>query len=167
MKKKTFWPYGILIAIFIIILACIITIIIASKSPVYEDDYNFESYQNVDENYNAIQASKKAFEGDFKLNPPKASYISKKNKPTYVISKQKPNEFVIKCLSKKSCQALKVQALLTRPHTNKENTKPSFKWKKNELIFSLQPAKLGLYQLLVKLKDEKNAAFYRFYLESK
>ncbi|MEJ3913127.1 hypothetical protein WGW30_08675, partial [Campylobacter jejuni] len=32
-SKKTFWPYGILISIFAIVVACVATIIVASNYP--------------------------------------------------------------------------------------------------------------------------------------
>ncbi|EFU5122702.1 hypothetical protein ACMHOY_001450, partial [Campylobacter jejuni] len=50
--KKSFWPYGILLSLLAIIIACIVTIFIASHHPVYEDDFYFDSYQNVENNYN-------------------------------------------------------------------------------------------------------------------
>ena len=41
-NKKTFWPYGILLAIFAIIVACIVTVIISLDYPVYKDNFYFD-----------------------------------------------------------------------------------------------------------------------------
>ncbi|MFG5141885.1 hypothetical protein O8I45_08665, partial [Campylobacter lari] len=46
-NNKSFWPYGILISLGLIVIACIVTIFIASKAPVYEDNFYFDSYQIV------------------------------------------------------------------------------------------------------------------------
>ena len=45
--KKTFWPYGILLSLFAIVCACVVTIIYASNYPVYEDDSFLGKYQEV------------------------------------------------------------------------------------------------------------------------
>nr|MBP3725376.1 hypothetical protein [Campylobacter sp.] len=45
-NKKTFWPYGILLSLVAIVIACVITIIICLDYPVYTDDSYFDTYQN-------------------------------------------------------------------------------------------------------------------------
>ena len=66
-KKKSFWPYGILLSIFAIVLACIATIIFASQYPVYEDDSFFLSYQEVKDNYDELETKQNNFDKNFAL----------------------------------------------------------------------------------------------------
>lgn len=57
-----------MLSLLAIIIACIVTIFIASHHPVYEDDFYFDSYQNVENNYNQIQKQQVNFDKFFKVN---------------------------------------------------------------------------------------------------
>ena len=67
-KKKTFWPYGILISIFTIVCSCAYTIYYSLDYPVYMDDYYFNKYQKVDNNFNEIQAAQANFRREFSFD---------------------------------------------------------------------------------------------------
>ena len=54
MAKKSFWPYGIVLSIVAIILACAATIVVAINNPVEMDSAYMQSHQSVDENITFI-----------------------------------------------------------------------------------------------------------------
>lgn len=72
--KKTFWPYGILIAFALIVISCIITVILALKNPVHIDNYYFDTIENVDRNYNEIEASQERFDEKYSVKLVKDSF---------------------------------------------------------------------------------------------
>ncbi|MDA3062161.1 MULTISPECIES: hypothetical protein [unclassified Campylobacter] len=66
-NKKTLWPYGIAFSIVAIIAACVATIIFSLDYPVHSDNFYFDKYQKVDENYNEIQISQAKFDEKYKI----------------------------------------------------------------------------------------------------
>lgn len=64
-NSKTFWPYGIALSIVAIVIACIVTIVIALKNPVQMDNFYMDRYQNVDENISEIHDSQRRFDSKF------------------------------------------------------------------------------------------------------
>ncbi|KAA6224604.1 MULTISPECIES: hypothetical protein [unclassified Campylobacter] len=121
-KTKTFWPYGILLSIFAIILACIVTIVFASNYPVYEDDFYFDKYQNVESNFDKIQQKQAEFNKFFNVNLELDEKFDKKDRPFYELYKDQNNIMIfIKELSDLSASDIKTSGLLTRPHTNKQD----------------------------------------------
>ncbi|MBK1971863.1 FixH family protein [Campylobacter sp. TTU_617] len=169
MVKKTFWPYGILLSILAIIIACIATIIIASDYPVYEDNFYFDTYQNVESNFNKIQNNQKQFDENFKLYiKDKESFIYK-NKSIYYINEGQ-NEFriFIKNLKNYDLNKLQIKALLSRPHTNKSDEKLQVKLDANELVFDFDIKEKGNWQLLLKITQNENSiGFFKFFLQTK
>ena len=67
-KKKTFWPYGIVLSIFAIVCACVATIIFSSFYPVYEDEFYFDKYQNVKYDYEGIEKKQANFNKNFEVS---------------------------------------------------------------------------------------------------
>ncbi|MBK1991406.1 FixH family protein [Campylobacter sp. 2018MI35] len=169
MVKKTFWPYGILLSILAIIIACIATIIIASDYPVYEDNFYFDTYQNVESNFNKIQNNQKQFDENFKLYiKDKESFIYK-NKSIYYINEGQ-NEFriFIKNLKNYDLNKLQIKALLSRPHTNKSDEKLQVKLDANELVFDFDIKEKGNWQLFLKITQNENSiGFFKFFLQTK
>lgn len=169
MVKKTFWPYGILLSILAIVIACIATIIIASDYPVYEDNFYFDTYQNVESNFNKIQNNQKQFDENFKLYiKDKESFIYK-NKSIYYINEGQ-NEFriFIKNLKNYDLNKLQIKALLSRPHTNKSDEKLQVKLDANELVFDFDIKEKGNWQLLLKITQNENSiGFFKFFLQTK
>ena len=66
-NKKTLWPYGIALSIVAIIGACVATVIFSLDYPVHSDNFYFDKYQKVDENYNDIQISQAKFDEKYKI----------------------------------------------------------------------------------------------------
>ena len=67
MAKKSFWPYGIVLSIVAIILACAATIVVAINNPVEMDSAYMQSHQSVDENITFIKESEARFDEKFDL----------------------------------------------------------------------------------------------------
>ncbi|MCR6581015.1 FixH family protein [Campylobacter insulaenigrae] len=166
--KKTFWPYGILISLVLIVFACIVTILIASKAPVYEDNFYFDTYQNVELNYNEIQNRQKEFDNNFKLILNNDNFKSKNN-TVYLINDG--NDIIkidIENFKDYDLKNLKVEALLTRPHTNKMDQKIEAKLLDSSLVFNLNIKEKGVWQLLVKItQNDDSVGFFKFYLKTK
>ncbi|MBK1974016.1 hypothetical protein JG677_08165, partial [Campylobacter sp. TTU-622] len=151
------------------VIACIATIIIASDYPVYEDNFYFDTYQNVESNFNKIQNNQKQFDENFKLYiKDKESFIYK-NKSIYYINEGQ-NEFriFIKNLKNYDLNKLQIKALLSRPHTNKSDEKLQVKLDANELVFDFDIKEKGNWQLLLKITQNENSiGFFKFFLQTK
>lgn len=181
-KKKSFWPYGILLSIFAIVLACIATIIFASQYPVYEDDSFFLSYQEVKDNYDELETKQNNFDKNFALKlddrelkeqvidtkRDKKAYILKDSNLTLLLIKQQKGKFDFKDVN--------LTAKLTRPHTNENDTflqgveeygvvnVPIVGAKFDTKIYSfiLPPLAKGRWQLKVKAENEEILGFKSF-----
>ncbi|AJC85897.1 FixH family protein [Campylobacter sp. RM16704] len=168
-NQKTFWPYGILISLFLIVLACIITIFVASKAPVYEDNFYFDSYQNVELNYNEIQKNQKTFDENFKLSiKDKESFMHKKNQVYYINEGQNELRVSVDNLRNFDLNKLQIQALLSRPHTSENDKKLQAIIDGSDLVFNFNIKEKGVWQLLVKITQDKNSiGFFKFFLQTK
>lgn len=169
MVKKTFWPYGILLSILAIVIACITTIVIASDYPVYEDNFYFDTYQNVESNYNKIQNNQKCFDENFKLHiKDKESFIYKRKLVYYINEGQNEFRIFIENLKNYDLNKLQIEALLSRPHTNKNDEKLQVKLDANELVFDFNVKEKGNWQLLLKITQNENSiGFFKFFLKTK
>lgn len=169
MVKKTFWPYGILLSILAIVIACITTIVIASDYPVYEDNFYFDTYQNVESNYNKIQNNQKHFDENFKLHiKDKESFIYKRKLVYYINEGQNEFRIFIENLKNYDLNKLQIEALLSRPHTNKNDEKLQVKLDVNELVFDFNVKEKGNWQLLLKITQNENSiGFFKFFLKTK
>ena len=166
-SKKSFWPYGILLSIFAIIIACIATIVFASNYPVYEDSYYFSKYQDVKYNYADIEAKQKAFEREFKLSLKLEPSLDKKRRVFYELSQPiKPLGINIKSPNQASLKELKIQALLTRPHTNEQDEELKINSLENgDFLISLPNLEKGRWQIALKLENSSDQiAFYSYNL---
>ena len=173
-KKKTFWPYGILISIFMIIIACVITIVYASNYPVYEDDFYFEKYQNVKDNYDEIEKKEKVFNENFvfdlKGDYKKVVIGPKTHKLAYVLNADDKNiKFELKKITKNNFDIKDIVIKLTRPHTNKQDkiliAKKDEKISKTNIeIFDVSLPKLekGRWQIKAKIENENLSMFKSF-----
>lgn len=170
-SKKTFWPYGILISIFAIVVACVATIIVASNYPVYEDDFYFDSYQNVENNYNIIQKQQEQFDTLFKVEfqNDKIDLIGKRKIASYTISADSyPAQFKITALNDQAnIQNLKSEILLTRPHTREFDQKLLGQIQDGVLSVSLPQLEKGRWQLKIKLStDDEITGFFSYELNA-
>lgn len=136
-KKKTFWPYGILLSLFAIVCACVVTIIYASNYPVYEDDSFLGKYQEVDYHFNEIQQKDKAFKREFRVSLNLKPRLDERKREIYEIKAgTKELEFFVQELwEDRHANNIKFTLLLTRPHTNAQD-----KWlQANELVLYNEP----------------------------
>lgn len=134
--KKTFWPYGILLSLFAIVCACVITIIYASNYPVYEDDSFLEKYQEVDHNFNEIQQKDENFKRNYTINLNIEPKFDDKKRPFYEVKfGANELEFIVKERDEHSAGDIRSVLLLTRPHTNTQDS-----WlQASELVLSNTP----------------------------
>ena len=122
--KKTFWPYGILLSLFAIVCACVVTIIYASNYPVYEDDSFLGKYQEVDYNFNEIQQKDEAFKREFRVNLNLKPRLDERKREIYEIKAgTKELEFFVREIEEdRQANDIKPTILLTRPHTNAQDS---------------------------------------------
>lgn len=172
-NKKTFWPYGILLSLVAIVIACVVTIIICLDYPVYTDDSYFDTYQNVDRNYEQIQKSQIKFEQNIKFNPNANIFVN--NELYENIKEMKINRDLksIKSVNSKdnitlafdiNSSALNADILLTRPHNSEFNSPLNSQIQNGKLITqSFSVPQSGRWQVKIKLtQNEQSTAFYQF-----
>ncbi|ENQ6681576.1 hypothetical protein ACEQIH_000841 [Campylobacter upsaliensis] len=179
-KKKTFWPYGILLSLFAIVLACVATIIFASGYPVYEDDSFFLSYQEVENNYDQIELKQKKFFENFalmlddsKANFEEKTIDKKRSKKAYVLKDDNITLLLVKQPEGKiELKDIHLSAKLTRPHTSEndmflQEKNVSIKLfnngaKAKAYLFSLPTLAKGRWQLKVKAENKDILGFKSF-----
>ncbi|MCR2098308.1 FixH family protein [Campylobacter upsaliensis] len=179
-KKKTFWPYGILLSLFTIVLACVATIIFASGYPVYEDDSFFLSYQEVENNYDQIELKQKKFFENFalilddsKINFEEKMIDEKRSKKAYVLKDDNITLLLVKQPEGKiELKDIHLSAKLTRPHTSEndmflQEKNVSIKLSNNEAkakayLFSLPTLAKGRWQLKIKAENKDILGFKSF-----
>ncbi|ECV9716711.1 hypothetical protein KJQ80_06390 [Campylobacter upsaliensis] len=179
-KKKTFWPYGILLSLFAIVLACVATIIFASGYPVYEDDSFFLSYQEVENNYDQIELKQKKFFENFalilddsKINFEEKMIDKKRSKKAYILKDDNITLLLVKQPEGKiELKDIHLSAKLTRPHTSEndmflQEKNVSIKLfnngaKAKAYLFSLPTLAKGRWQLKVKAENKDILGFKSF-----
>ncbi|HEC1562453.1 TPA: hypothetical protein R1X56_000219 [Campylobacter upsaliensis] len=179
-KKKTFWPYGILLSLFAIVLACVATIIFASGYPVYEDDSFFLSYQEVENNYDQIELKQKKFFENFalilddsKINFEEKMVDKKRSKKAYVLKDDNITLLLVKQPEGKiELKDIHLSAKLTRPHTSEndmflQEKNVSIKLfnngaKAKAYLFSLPTLAKGRWQLKIKAENKDILGFKSF-----
>ena len=170
-KRKTFWPYGILLSLFAIVAACVATIVFSLDYPVYEDDAYLQKYQQVDNDFNKIQIQDANFKQNFELNLNLSPKFDAKNRAFYEVQAAQNIEFSVVSKANLSPNTIKPTLLLTRPHTSTQNQQLTL----NEIqastdkidtsIFSttLPALEKGRWQLKLRLeKDENTIGFFEF-----
>ncbi|TQR32477.1 hypothetical protein DMB92_05110 [Campylobacter sp. MIT 99-7217] len=182
-KKKTFWPYGILLSLFAIVLACIATIIFASDYPVHEDDFYFEKYQSVKDNFSQIEEKQKIFDENFAIllkDELKKELVNKKRKQeAYVVENERLQILIVEQDKQRfKAKDLNITVKLTRPHTSKEDKFFEFfeeqnassallsDTKSNTRLINLDLSGLnkGRYQVKIKAQNEQIIGFKNFEL---
>lgn len=171
MHKKTFWPYGILGSIFAIVCACAYTIYYSLDFPVHMDNFYFDKYQNIENNYNEINAAQAKFDLDFKFDQNATILIDQKNntnKPEIlrrnrvvpVVDINKPIELIFDT----NASNLDINLLLTRPHTGDFDKNLTYSLDNGKLkINSFILDKAGRWEVKMKLTSNPNSiGFYKF-----
>ncbi len=160
-KRKNYYPHAIIISIFLIIGACIWTIIVALDNPVEMDDFYFEKYQQVDRNINDILKKQKEFFAEYNV-----TYKSKN------IKQNIPQDIVFGIYEKASKKLVKdanVSLLITRPDTNKLNQKFNITKAREDgfyVLKNLVVKKPGRWQAKSKIKIGKHEGFFEYELNA-
>ena len=170
-KRKTFWPYGILLSLFAIVAACVATIIFALDYPVYEDDAYLQKYQKVNNNFNEIQQKDENFKKNYEVSVNLKPQFDEKKREIYEIKSAQNLEFSVISKGDLNLNNIKSTLLLTRPHTSEQNQHLDMsetnadKLDTSILVAALPSLEKGRWQLKLRLeKDENSVGFYEFNL---
>ncbi len=144
-QNRNYWPHGIVLAIFGVFGLCVWTVSEASKHPVEMDSFYFDSYQNVELNYNDIIHKQQAFDKKYVIDVPKNNFKLGKENSIALSIKEKADSSGI--------DDANVTVVITRPDTRQFDKKPKLVSQKNGLYtfepFSVQ--KPGRWQILSKV----------------
>jgi hypothetical protein len=111
-KSKNYWPHGILASLVIIAAMCVYTVIYSLDYPVEMDNYYFESYQQVDKDFDKIKFAKEAFDAAYNVEFV-AGELERGGANTLTM--------LIKDKSGNCDFTPQIKTLLTRPETNRYN----------------------------------------------
>lgn len=116
-NKKSFWPYGIIISIVLVAIACAVNVKIALDHPVEYDTYFLSKKQVLDEDINNLLASQDMFNSKYTIDV------------IYTKFEEKNNEVKIRIINKLTQETIKnanLELLITRPDTSAFDIKPKF-----------------------------------------
>jgi len=137
------WPIGIVLAILAVVVLSIWTIEQANLNPVVEDDYYFDTYQNVERDINDIIKKQQAFDKKYNVNIDAKAFQIGQNKLAVTIM-TKTNAPV---------NDANITVKITRPDTNKFDKKPKLKNLQNGIYtfetFNIE--KIGRWQIMTKI----------------
>ena len=154
-EKKTFWPYGIMLSLVAIFVACVATVVVSLDYPVYMDDFYLSKYQNVDKNYNEIQISQAKFEKKYSVS------FAQKN-----IKVDTPTDINIKItpLLGQALPKFNSDVLLTRKFTTEFDKTFALNSQGDEIVVPQVTLKdQGIWQIKIRISDDaNNTAFYSF-----
>ena len=153
-NKKTLWPYGIALSIVAIIGACVATVIFSLDYPVHSDNFYFDKYQKVDENYNQIQQKQQNFDSKYEVN-----FEIPQNLGNEKFSLNLP----IKAKNNAKFDKISAEILLTRPDSSQFDKKLSTSLNDGVLqseSFGIE--RLGRWQVMAKISDSTDTGFYKF-----
>jgi len=153
-NKKSFWPYGIIISIILVAIACIVNVKIALDHPVEYDTYFLSNKQVLDEDINDLLASQDKFNTKYRVDV------------TYKKFEEKNNEIKIKITNKLTQEIIKnanFELMITRPDTSDFDIKPKFTGiANNEYTFEpFNINKKGRWQILFKTSIGELSSFVK------
>ncbi len=163
MKKnnqKSFWPYGITIAIIAVIIMAAGTLVIAINHPVQMDEAYMKKYQNVDTHINEIKKSQRLFDEKYTI------LISKKY---FKIGKNDLCVDIINKNTKQTNKKLKVYIKLTRPDNDKYDIKidPVSISDRGYMFSDIDIKKAGRWIILLSVTDGKVDGFFKKEIDTK
>ncbi|NPA28753.1 MAG: hypothetical protein GXO33_01050 [Epsilonproteobacteria bacterium] len=150
-KERNFWPYAILGMILTVVMLGIWTIKIAVTNPVQMSNDYMMNYQDVDENYNELQARQKAFMSKYEID------LSR--------SRLEPHHglVVVRVTDKsgKPVVGADVIAVVQRPTTNKYNIElKKFRYERDSYVSEPFDFKgVGRWNIQVKVKVGDDVGF--------
>ncbi len=158
-KQKSFWPYGITIAIIAVVIMGAGTIMIALKHPVQMDEAYMKKYQNVDNHINEIQKEQELFNKQYSLKINNKQFILGKNYLDIIITDKYTN---------KTADNLTINVKITRPDDDRYDIKLSSKEKNGKYIFpEFNINKPGRWLMLVSASNGKVSAYYKKEVDTK
>jgi len=144
-EKANYWPHFIVASIFGVAGLCVWTVKIAVEHPVEMDSFYFDSYQNVDQDYNNIILQQQAFDKKYLVNLPDKDFIIGKEN-TLMIS-------IEEIASEKSISDANITVVITRPETQRLDKKPKLLNVENGIYTfeNFEVEKLGRWQIMSKV----------------
>lgn len=160
MKKKSSWPYIIIGAIILNIIAAIYTVYLSLDYPADNDESFFMPYQDVERNYEELKQKAANFDKYYNLQITNPSTKLKVNyKKAYIVDDSL--NITLQNL-KTSNDDIKIKAKLTRPHTKKEDTNLNLELKNNSIILNTKELAEGRWNLLLQLSlNDDTSKFYK------
>ena len=143
--KSNYWPHAILLAILGVGGLCVWTVNIAVNNPVELDSFYFDSYQNVELNYNDIIHKQEAFDKKYIVVLPKENFTMGKENQLVLDVKD--------IASGTGMDDANVTVVVTRPDTKEFDKKPKLLSSK-EGIYTFEPfivQKPGRWQIMSKV----------------
>jgi len=153
-NKKSFWPYGIIISILLVAIACIINVKIALEHPVEYDTYFLSNKQELDSDINDLLASQEMFNAKYTVDVSYEKFEKMNNEiKVSIINKH----------TKKPIENVNFELLITRPDTSAFDIKPKFvKFINNEYTFeTFNINKKGRWQILFKASIGELSSFIK------
>ncbi len=154
-NNKSFWPYGIILAILAVVIMGAGTIMIAVKHPVQMDEaYLDKHYQDVDGHINEIMESQKLFRKQYKI-------ILSNTK--FKIGQNSLNINILDKYSKRHVDNMKVSVKITRPDSDKFDIKLKSKDGKDKgyLFPKFDIDKYGRWIVLIRASNGKIEGFLK------
>jgi len=152
-NSKSFWPYGITLAILAVVALGVGTILVALKHPVQMDETYMKKYQNVDNHFNEIQKSQELF---------KKQYDVKIITDRLTIGKNSFNIKVTDKFTSKPAENLLINVKITRPDDDRYDIKLTSKEKGESYVFpSFDINKKGRWIILVDISNGKVSGYYK------
>ena len=143
-KKANYWPHAIVLAIFGVAGLCTWTVDMAVHNPVELDSFYFDSYQNVEQNYNKIMNSKKAFDKRYRVEIPRENFKIGSNSLTVAVKEIANNQAI---------NDANITLVITRPDSRRFDKKPKLQSAKDgQYTFeNFDIEKLGRWQIMTKV----------------
>ncbi|NLC27754.1 MAG: 4-hydroxy-3-methylbut-2-en-1-yl diphosphate synthase [Campylobacteraceae bacterium] len=155
-KELNAWPYAIVGSIFLVVIACGITIKIALNHPVQLDEgYYLSKYQDVDNSINDLLAKQRIFDETYTVEHNLRKVIMGKSTIIPVSVRLKTDLSLVDKAS--------IELLLTRPDSNDFNLKmQSSTTKDGSYLFGpITVDKPGRWQLLAKVRVGEDEGFIK------
>jgi len=161
MKKnnKTFWPYGVTLAIIAVVIMGAGTIKIALTHPVQMDEAYMKKYQNVDNHINEIQKSQELFNKQYSI---------KINNDKFQLGNNSLNITARDKFTGKSAKNLQMKVKITRPDDDRYDIKLASKEDAKGYNFpTFKITKEGRWIILVEVSNGKVNGYFKKEVDTK
>ena len=158
-KQKSFWPYGITIAILAVVVMGAMTIKVALNHPVQMDEAYMKKYQNVDNHINEIKKSQELFDKQYSVKIKNKQFNLGKNRLNIIVTDRYTN---------KIADNLTISVKITRPDDDRYDIKLAAKEKADKYIFpEFDIKKPGRWLILVDVNNGKVGGYYKKEVDTK